>query len=100
MEIKDQELTFNIRHDMHEEDWKDLMAAFEKLPGWEGVEPNGISYWYGKDEEDIHIRAFITFNGLVVEGNMPDAIWAKWILNFIEKISEALGFEVKSIYHD
>ncbi len=99
MEIKDQELTFNIRHDMHEEDWKELMQVFENMPGWVGVEPTGELYWISKNEDNAHIKAFITYNGLVIEGYLSDHIWAKWILEFIEKSSEALGYEVTSIYH-
>lgn len=99
MTINEQELTFNIPYDMHEEDWLDLIEVYKSLPSWLGMEHDGSSYWFGKEEDNIYIKARITFVGLVIEGNMPDPLWARWILEFIEKSSEALGFEVKSIYH-
>lgn len=99
MEINEQELTFNIPHDMHEDDWRDLIETFKALPNWKGMEPDGSNFWFGKEDDNIYIKAHITYSGLVVEGNMPDPIWARWILEFIEKATEALGFEVKSVYH-
>ncbi len=100
MEIKDQELTFNIRHDMHEEDWKELIETYKLMPYWTGLKPDGSAYWFGDEEEDVYIKAHITFSGLVIEGNVPDPIWAKWILEFIDRASEALGYEIKSINHN
>lgn len=44
LEIKDQEITLNIRYDMHEEDWKDLVGAFELMPYWIGVEKTGAFF--------------------------------------------------------
>ena len=100
MEINDQEVTLNIRYDMHEEDWKDLVRAFEVLPGWLGVEKTGVFYWLGKEKDEIHIKATITFTGLLVEASLPDVVWEKWKLEFIKKCSEALGYEIKSVYKE
>ena len=99
MEVKDQELTFNIRHDMHEEDWKDLIQVYENMPYWKGIQHDGSGYWFGNENDEIYLKAHITYTGLVIEGNLPDPIWAKWILEFIEKASEALGYEIMTVNH-
>lgn len=96
LEIKDQEITLDIRYDMHEEDWKDLVAAFEKIPGWIGIEKTGTFFWLGKEDDEVYVKASITFSGLLVEACLPDLIWEKWIEEFIKKSSEALGFEVET----
>ncbi|MBE7442879.1 MAG: hypothetical protein HS119_10545 [Flavobacteriales bacterium] len=94
MEINEQEITFNIRYDMHEEDWKDLVEAFKLLPGWIGIEKTGEFFWLGKENDEVYIKGKITFTGFVLEANLPDIVWEAWILHFKEKTSEALGFEV------
>ena len=98
IEIKDQEITLNIRYDMHEEDWKDLVGAFELMPGWIGVEKTGAFFWLGKETDEVYIKATITFTGLLVEACLPDVVWDKWINELIKKASEALGLEIKSVY--
>lgn len=98
MVIKDQEITLNIRYDMHEEDWKDLVCAFELMPGWIGVEKTGAFFWLGKETDEVYIKATITFTGLLVEACLPDVVWNKWINELIKKASEALGLEIKSVY--
>lgn len=100
LEINDQEITLDIRYDMHEEDWKDLVSAFKKLPGWIGVEKTGAFFWLGKEKDEVYIKATITFTGLLVEACLPDIVWEKWKLEFIKVCSEALGCEVKSVYNE
>ena len=98
LEINDQEITLNIRYDMHEEDWKDLVGAFELMPGWIGVEKTGAFFWLGKETDEVYIKATITFTGLLVEACLPDVVWDKWINELIKKASETLGLEIKSVY--
>lgn len=98
LETNDQEITLNIRYDIHEEDWKDLVGAFELMPGWIGVEKTGAFFWLGKETDEVYIKATITFTGLLVEACLPDVVWNKWIDELIKKASEALGLEIKSVY--
>lgn len=100
LEINDQEITLNIRYDMHEEDWKDLVAAFELLPGWIGIEKTGAFFWFGKENDEVYIKATVSFTGFLVEACLPDLVWEKWIAEFIKRCSEALGFEIESVYND
>lgn len=97
MEINEQEITFNIRYDMHQDDWKDLVDALKLLPGFIKVEKTGDFFWLGKEDDEVYIKGKITFIGFVIEANLPDLVWNAWILEFMEKASGALGYEVTSI---
>jgi hypothetical protein len=93
----EQEITLNIPGNLHEEDWMDLHAAYEAMPGWVGFDSQGNAYWFGHVQDDKHIEASMEPSGLVLSGYLDDADWEKWILEFIEKASFALGYEVKAI---
>ena len=41
MEINEKEITFNIRYDMHQDDWKELADVLKLLPGFISVEKTG-----------------------------------------------------------
>ncbi len=97
MEINDQELTFNIRYDMHQDDWIELADALKLLPGFVCVQKTGDFFWLGEEDDEVYIKAKITFTGFVIEGNVPDAVWAAWISEFMKKASDALGYEIKNI---
>jgi len=45
MEINEQEITFNIRYDMHQDDWKELADVLKLLPGFISVEKTGDFFW-------------------------------------------------------
>lgn len=95
--IEDQDFLLNIPHDLHEEDWRELYAMYKTLPGWIGMETNGVSYWFGKENDEQYIKASVGFEGLKVEICLPEDLWKPWIVLYLKKARLALGYEVKII---
>jgi hypothetical protein len=92
----DQEITLNIPYNLHEEDWKDLYDVYASMPGWKGFDTKENAYWFGNVDDEIHLEACVEPDGLVISGVLPDEQWEKWITEFIEKATFALGYEVKA----
>ncbi|MCC7332237.1 MAG: hypothetical protein IT232_06495 [Flavobacteriales bacterium] len=97
MEINEFEIVLNIRYDMHEEDWVELVQAFEQMPGWFGMKKNGVFLWFGTEDDEIYVRGKITYTGFELEANLPEVVWNAWLLQFIEKSSLALGIEITEV---
>lgn len=95
--MDDQEITLNIFYNMHEDDWAELHKVYRSMPGWIGFESEGCAYWFGKEEGEKHIHVSIEPSGLVISGFITDDEWEKWVLEFAEKASVALEYEVTNI---
>ena len=91
----EQEVTLNIDYDMHLDDWTDLFEVYKSMKGWVGFSEDGSGNWFGKEEDDEYIIATASATGLMLEAEIDYKIWQPWVIEFIAKASEALGYEVK-----
>ena len=92
-------ITLSIPYDLSEGQWKKLDLVYHGMPGWlgygaEGRGEEGIPYWFGVEEDDVFLWASSEPPGLLIEGQMDQAEWERWIHEFKTLASQALGFEV------
>jgi 5-keto 4-deoxyuronate isomerase len=98
-----QRCELNIRMDgIPIETWNKMPEdIFSRMGGWLGYVEAGhynehVIHWFGNEDEEKHIFAHPA-STFLLEGFMIDSEWRKWILEFKNVASKALGFEIKEI---
>ena len=89
-----QSITLNIHYALPGEAWQKVMAIYPLMPGWIGYPDEGCPYWFGTEGDEKFLVASIEPSGLAFGGKMEAAEFTGWINAFIEKATQALGFQV------
>ena len=85
----EQETILNIHYTAPQTIWDKIGKVYESMSYWSGYDPG--PHWKG---DDIDIVASVEPGGLQIYGTMPDDIWNEWSSMLIERLSEAVGYEV------
>ena len=86
----EQDITLNIHYSAPQEIWDKIGEVYQSMPYWLGYD-NGPHWGNGND---INIVASVEPGGLQIYGTMSDDIWIEWILELIDKLTEALGYPI------
>lgn len=92
-------ITLSIPFDLSEAQWKKLDLVYRGMSGWlgygaSGKGEEGIPHWFRVEEDDVFLWASVEPSGLLIEGQMDQAEWERWIHEFRAHASQSLGFEV------
>ena len=93
----------NIRYDLPAEIWARVPDIYVLMEGWSGFGDgingeDGIPYWFGFDEEEMHISASLEHGGLqFFVTNMDEEKWNCWLSSFKMQATALLGFKVGEI---
>lgn len=81
-------ITLNIHYTAPDEIWDKLMVLYTMMPGWN----EQMKCWYGNEGKLIEIS--VEPGGLQFYAELPAKEWETWILEFKEKATEILGYEI------
>ena len=88
-----QSITLNLPYNLPDDLWARVLVVYEGMPGWLCL--NELPRWFGSDSDPRHIWASVEPSGLLLEGQLEGDEWAKWTATLCNRLSNALGFEVR-----
>ena len=99
-----QEMNLNIRYDLPEQIWEDIIPEiYKKMEGWigfgtkEAEDRKGLPHWFSFNGNEKHICASVEPSGLQFSGLMVDEEWENWKKKIKHIATEKLGFKVDEI---
>lgn len=89
-------ITLSLPYDLTEKQWKIVDEVFRSLDGWLGCKlDDNTPQWYGTVSSKQYVWASVEPSGLLVEGNLEQALWTGWISVLCARFSLRLGVEVR-----
>jgi hypothetical protein len=90
------DITLNLPYDLTPVQWKRVVAVYESMDGWIGVnESDNTPQWYGRDGDERFVGASVEPSGLLVFGNLEHAHWTGWVSVLCARLSLALQMEIR-----
>jgi hypothetical protein len=87
-------ITLNIYLEKSLEKWDALVKVYEAMPGWLGFVSDGCPTWTVTGNPQDTINASVEPGGLHFFGNVPEQALKQWMVEFIDRASEVLGYQV------
>lgn len=95
MDQPSQSVTFNIPYDLLPAKWQALIEVYKAMPGWvEGTDRDGCPMWWPDGNTAGMIGASVEPSGLLMTGNVSRTTWQRWMAEFEQRATNALGFRV------
>ncbi len=81
-------ITLNVRYNQPQADWDRVAEVYRSMPGWR----NGSdASWFGSEGDTEWIWASVEQSGILIEAQMDEAAWSKWIGELCARLTAALG---------
>ena len=95
MESASYSVTLNIPCDLPPGGWAALATVYEAMPGWvAGTTVDGCPVWRPDGTTAGTICVSAEPSGLLISGDVGAGTWQRWLAEFCQRATIALGFPV------
>ena len=84
-------ICLNIHYTAPPEVWEQIGAVYQSMDYWNGMNAEGLPSWKG---DGIDLCTSLEPGGILLEGEMPDAVWDIWYAELKAKLTAQLGYPI------